>query len=322
MPEATVTPGTFFSVPVSMLETGTLLPCEIWVRGPSGTPVLYRGANTPFSSEHRQRLLDSGLETVLVNFADASDWNRHFEHGLRERINDQSLSIESRAQLLMDVARPLLMEVLDNPRDPAAHGRIVGLADSVCDLLRQPAAMLATVRLMEHDYYTYTHSLHVAIYSVALARACGIDAPDMLSSISAGGLMHDCGKCMLPHYLINKPGKLAVAEWDLMREHPAHGVAVLTDVRWDDAVVIDICGAHHERIDGSGYPRGLSGKAVPDVARLTAIADAYDAMTTDRAYQKARLGFEALKVLRQEGQHSYDQSFIETFIRLLLSKPV
>lgn len=321
MPEATATLGTFFSVPVSMLETGTLLPCEIWVRGPAGTPVLYRGASTPFSSEHRRRLLDSGVETVLVSFSDAEIWNRHIERGLRERINDQTLPIESRAQLLMEAARPLLMEVLDNPRDSAAHERVVGLADSVCDLLRQPAAMQATVRLMEHDYYTYTHSLHVAIYSVALARACGIDAADVLSSISAGALMHDCGKCMLPHYLINKPGKLAAPEWDLMRQHPAHGVAVLTDVGWDDAVVIDICGAHHERIDGSGYPRGLSGKAVPEVARLTAIADAYDAMTTDRAYQKARRGFDALKVLRQAGRRSYDQSLIETFIRLLLCKP-
>ncbi len=304
-----------------MLDTETLLPCEIWVRGPLGAPVLYRGAGTPFLEAHRERLLASGIETVLVDFADAPAWNRHFENGLRDRVNDTAVSIDTRAQILMDAARPLLKEVLDNPRDPSTHGRVVALADSICDLLRQPAALQATIRMMQHDYYTYTHSLHVSIYSVALARACGIDAEDVLSGISAGGLMHDCGKCMLPSYLINKTGKLTEPEWELMRQHPQHGIAVLGDVGWDDGLVLEICGAHHERIDGSGYPHGLVADGVPQVARFTAIADAYDAMTTDRAYQKARQGFHALKTLRQEGQHQYDQSLIEAFIRLLLSKP-
>lgn len=319
MSETTTPARTYFNVALTMLEIGRELPCEIWVRRAGGEPVLYRGASQPFGESHRAKLLEAGIETVLVDFADAQRWHRYLEGGLRERINDGDRPLEERAQLLMDVARPLLREVLATPLAAESRGRVSELADSVCDLLRQPGALQTTVQLMEHDYYTYTHSLHVAIYSVALARQAGVDAPDVLAGISAGGLVHDCGKCRLPAHLINKPGRLEGAELELMREHPLHGLTLLGEIGWTDALIESICGDHHERLDGSGYPRGLAGKAVSEVARIAAIADAFDAMTTDRSYQSAMPGFGALKILREKGARTYDQSLTETFVRMLLS---
>lgn len=311
---------TYFSVAVTMLHPPAVAPCDVWVRTGSGEPRLFCAASTPLTAQHRQKLIDAGIETVLVRFDDAASWNGFLERGLRDRINDPSRPVAERTQLLLDTARPLMKEVLENPQARGTEERVGHLADSLCDLLRLPEAVGTAIRLMEHDYYTYTHSLHVAIYSVALARAAGLDAPDLLASIGRGGLVHDCGKCRLPAQLINKPGRLSETEWQLMRSHPQEGVRVLRETGWIDEGVIAMCADHHERLDGSGYPRGLIGQQIAAPARIAAIADAFDAMTTDRSYQKGRSGHDALKVLRQHGQATYDQRLLECFIRLLLAR--
>jgi HD-GYP domain-containing protein (c-di-GMP phosphodiesterase class II) len=310
--------NTYFSVALSMLETGSTLPCEIYLRRADATPVLYRGVDSAFGESHRQRLMESGIETILIRFVDAERWNRYLEQGLRTRINDPGRPTEERARLLIDVARPLLKEALAQPQAPEVKQRVTELANSVCDLLRQPAAMHATVQLMQHDYYTYTHSLHVAIYSVALARARRIDAEDLLASISAGALMHDCGKCKLPVHLINRAGRLSNAEWELMQAHPSEGARIVQAREWNDQIVGEMCLMHHERLDGSGYPRGVLAAQIPEAARIVAIADAYDAMTTDRSYQQALTGAAAMKILRRDHASRYDQNLVEQLIRLLL----
>lgn len=300
-----------------MIEAGAVIPCDLYLRRHDGQPVFYRARDLAFDEERRNRLAESGTDAVWIPFDQAEAWRRYLERGLRERLANTDLPLEQRAAMLVESSRDIMRDVLADPSHASARPRVEELSHAICELVRTPEAVQATVQLLSHDYYTYTHCVHVSIYSVALGRAAGIDDEPLLLSIGRGALMHDCGKCHLPAAVINKNGPLDDAEWELMRQHPEAGAQLLEQSGWRDPLPIEIALSHHERIDGSGYPHGLTGAAVRTPARIAAICDAYDAMTTERAYQRALTGFEALKVLVTKGRDKYDIPLVQQLIAVL-----
>jgi len=319
VPKETATiPETFFPVPLEMLEPGKLLPCNVWLRRGEAEPVLYRSENLFLGLEHVQRLRASGLKSVLIAFEDAICWSDFVGQQLKQRVLDKAVPIEKRVKVLTDTAHVMMEEIFDNPLAPGVKRKVEHLGDAVAQVIQEPEAFSGAVRLMEHDYYTYSHCFHVSVFAVALARAAGIDDQSYITSLGRGGLIHDIGKTALPPSLINKRQRLTPAEFDLMKNHPLQGVKILEQLGWRDPVVQDTTMNHHERLDGTGYHRGLEGEAISVAARITAICDAFDAMTTDRAYSAAMTPVEALKVLRVRGAEAYDQRLLRVFIRLLL----
>lgn len=135
------------------------------------------------------------------------------------------------------------------------------------------------------DTYTNGHSVRVAEYSREIAKRAGFDA-DMQQRIYITGLLHDVGKIGIPDAIINKEGKLNDEEYDIIKTHPEKGSTILRNIKEMPELTI---GArwHHERFDGKGYPEGLKGKSIPEEARIIAIADAYDAMTSNRSYRRS-----------------------------------
>jgi putative nucleotidyltransferase with HDIG domain len=133
---------------------------------------------------------------------------------------------------------------------------------------------------------TEQHTRRVVDYSMALAKKMGL-SDDELIEIRRGALMHDIGKIGVPDAILQKPGPLTEEEWEVMRRHPEEGLRILQDITFFKGA-IDIIGSHHEHYDGSGYPRGLIGDQIPLGARIFAIADALDAITSDRPYRKAQ----------------------------------
>lgn len=145
------------------------------------------------------------------------------------------------------------------------------------------------------DPYTRGHCDRVADYAERLARAVGIEEP-LLTCIRHGSILHDCGKIGVPEEVLNFPGKLTLEEFAIIKQHPDWGTQVAREANLPEAVV-NVILYHHERIDGSGYPAGLSGKAIPVEARIAAIADVFDAITSDRPYRKGNAVEEALEVM-------------------------
>ncbi|MBB4265763.1 HD domain-containing phosphohydrolase [Roseospira visakhapatnamensis] len=135
-----------------------------------------------------------------------------------------------------------------------------------------------------HDNYTYVHSIRVATFLAYFGHELGLVGDDLLT-VAAGGLLHDIGKVAIPRALLNKPGRLSEAEWTRMRGHVTRTVEMLD--RMDDVPrgVVTIAGQHHEKLDGTGYPRGLKGGALNDLARMAAIVDVFGALTDRRSYK-------------------------------------
>jgi hypothetical protein len=178
--------------------------------------------------------------------------------------------------------------------------------------------ILAFVRAIDaRDPYTARHSETVAAYSTALAQALGL-APAACERIALAGLLHDVGKVALERSILNKPGALTDEEWREMREHPARSAHIVGAVT-RFAEYLPGARHHHERFDGSGYPDGLAGEQIPLDARIIAVADAYDAMTSDRSYRPALSHDKAICRIEHGAGSQFDPACARAFVALRLN---
>lgn len=168
------------------------------------------------------------------------------------------------------------------------------------------------------DVETYGHSKTVARYSHVLAEAAGIKDPRALDSIRKGALLHDAGKIAIPDSILKKPGPLAPKEWEVIRRHPALGYGLVRDVNLVREVG-DIILCHHEHYDGSGYPKGLKGPAIPVEARIFAVADTLDAVTSHRPYRAPRDFQTARRELQKNAGKQFDPQVVDVFCRMDLA---
>ncbi|MEA3254063.1 MAG: HD domain-containing protein, partial [Chloroflexota bacterium] len=181
------------------------------------------------------------------------------------------------------------------------------------DNLSTVYALVSTVDAKDH--YTYGHSRRVNAYAVALAEAIGL-SPEEVSRISTAALLHDIGKIGIPDKVLNKKSKLDDEEWEAIKSHPKLGAIIVGKVPSLLPCVNGIL-YHHEKWDGTGYPEGLKGEAIPLDARILAIADAFAAMTSARPYRDVIGSEEVLKRLRQGAGKQFDPALVEVLIGIV-----
>ena len=165
------------------------------------------------------------------------------------------------------------------------------------------------------DQVTHGHIRRVQSYAVGLAKALAVSDPGMIKAIEASALLHDMGKLAIPEHILNKPGKLTDAEFGKMKMHAGLGADILSAIAFPYPVV-PIVRHHHENWDGSGYPIGLAGTQIPIGARILAVVDCFDALTSDRPYRPRLCDEEASSILLQRRGSMYDPLVVDTFIRV------
>jgi putative nucleotidyltransferase with HDIG domain len=175
--------------------------------------------------------------------------------------------------------------------------------------------------LWGHHEYTYLHCVNVAILAVSVGIKMNLTAED-LTYLGTAGILHDIGKNKIPAWLLDKTGQLSEEEYGMLRKHPEYGYDMLTSSQELTSVTRAGVLQHHERYDGSGYPRGLKGKEITLYARILAVADTYDAMTSDRAYREAYAPSEAVEYLMGNGDQLYDNLVIDAFVKCVTIYPL
>lgn len=193
-----------------------------------------------------------------------------------------------------------------------------GIADSV---VQEENALVWLTQLKNRDEYTSQHSVNVCVLSVLFGRYLGWSRPE-LRELAFGALMHDIGKMRVPLSVLNKAERLTDAEMEQMKAHPHHGYEILCQTPGIPQVVREVAYCHHERIDGSGYPRGLDGEHIPRNAMLVSIVDVYDAITSDRVYHMGISPHEALNVMYGWATRSFPGDMLEDFIKCLGIFPI
>lgn len=198
----------------------------------------------------------------------------------------------------------------------AAAPLVEEIASSV---LRNPGALVSLARLKTADDYTFLHSVAVCALMIALARQLGLDEKQTREAGMAG-LLHDLGKALMPGEVLNKPGKLTDEEFAIIKTHPSEGHKLLAGKDISE-IIRDVCLHHHEKVDGSGYPDGLDGNSMSLFAKMGAVCDVYDAITSNRPYKAGWDPAESIKRMAEWKGH-FDPLVFQAFVKSLGIYPV
>lgn len=233
----------------------------------------------------------------------------------------QSVPIEeemSAARETLEKARQATMAVLQEARmgNSVSSADVAPLVEEIsASIERNASAMLTVSRMKTKDDYTYLHSVAVCALMIALGKQ--LNYQGSLHALGMAGLLHDVGKMSIPDEILNKPGRLTDEEFKVVLEHPRQGWELLKRSDDIDEIALDVCLHHHERVDGKGYPDRLSGESLSLEARMGAICDVYDAITSDRCYKKGWEPAYALKKMAEWKDGHFDEAIFQAFVKTI-----
>src|SRR5579875_428975 len=313
-------------ISLTRAEDGAELGRDVLIGRPDGVPLLRAGVK--LTPRYRELLSRAGISAVYVE-DELSD-------GIvvEPIIDDQTRAVATRA----------VSGAYNSARDAMSRGRklapeaVQALEDVVKRILEQiessGGAAMALADLSSADGYTFQHSIDVAALGLLIGSRyfsdrgwidfrgeCRFDQlEDRLSTLGLGLLLHDIGKLAIPLGILNKPGKLTAEEWEIMKTHPRAGVDILDGSRWSP-LVKSVVLRHHERWNGSGYPDGKAGTEIHQMARVAAVADVYDAITSERLYAPARPAHVGVRAVMEGSGTLFDPAVVEAFCRVVAPFP-
>lgn len=200
-----------------------------------------------------------------------------------------------------------------------AAGALVGEISS--SVMRNPGALISLARLKTVDDYTYMHSVAVCALMVALARQMGLDET-LTRELGMAGLLHDLGKALMPMTVLNKPGKLTDEEFAIVRQHPQEGYKILIEGSGAGEIPLDVVLHHHEKMDGSGYPQRLGGDEISLYAKMGAVCDVYDAITSNRPYKAGWDPAESIRKMAEWCHGHFDERVFQAFVKSIGIYPI
>lgn len=240
---------------------------------------------------------------------------------LEER-EEEDLNI--RAKRVYSDARSAVLEIMKDARIgkvPSAT-KVIRIVSDMADIIfKDRSALLGLAMIQDHDEYTFNHSVNVGILSLTLANALNFVGRDLID-IGLGGLLHDIGKTETPKEIILKPAKLTPEEWEIMKQHPVKGYAIVSRMEGISKITAKIIYEHHLQFDRNGYPKVPPDYTPTPLANIVTISDCYDSMTTLRPYQKRFDPKEALLILSKRVNEAFNPEYFRTFVRILGIYPI
>jgi HD-GYP domain-containing protein (c-di-GMP phosphodiesterase class II) len=276
----------YLPVAAATLCPASVLDCDLYFQRP-GSPFaeLYRGKQYPIEKGDLDKLQSDGIDCLYIRMEDAEAYRSYLcEHVL----HDTGIAVPARLKALREVTRVAFQDALSAGDCDELVGVAIDFGNDLARMVSEQSLVFRELfNTLEHDFYTFTHVCNVSMYCVILANKMGACSVPSLAEMAAGALLHDIGKRHIPPHVLNKPGKLTEEEWELIREHPASGFRELVgrgDLTWAQLMMVY---QHHERLDGTGYPAGITADEMHPWARLCAVVDVFDALTCQRPYRKS-----------------------------------
>lgn len=293
-----------------------------WLKHP-----LVRNAMLLTDDVQIQVIAENGIKDVWIDLSkgrgpDQNDTGEQSEPATATRGAVSMYEEIEQAQAICLHAKGQVMDMFSDARlgRTIDTGGTLPLVDEISgSISRHPAALLSVVRLKTHDDYTYLHSVAVCALMVSLARQLELEE-EQVRRAGTAGLLHDVGKAAIPLDILNKPGKLTDAEFEIMKQHPLAGADLLERSGGAEDLV-DVAMHHHEKVNGSGYPHRLKGKEISLLARMAAVCDVYDAVTSNRPYKEGWNPASAMHQMASWEGH-FDRKVFYAFVKAVGIYPV
>ncbi len=273
-----------------------------------GSHALYRDKGIPLNDSDLDSLQARGLTTLYARSDEFENYQRYLRGSLDSVLADESVPVVNRFSHLNEVVRDVLSESFRRNDTAETVATCHDIAHKTVDLIcRKDAVASELLGVLYHDYHTFTHSANVSYYCTFLSKSLGISSPAELHSIAVGGMLHDLGKLEIPDAILTKPGALSPEDRALVKEHPRTGFLKLCHRHDLSRGQLMMVYQHHERLDGKGYPVGHVGSELHDWARICAVVDVYEALTSNRPYRRALGQNEAFGIMGRDAGLALDK---------------
>lgn len=306
-------------VPISM---ATLLPSaklgfEVFVRAAPGLPStkLFEATDSVVCSKLK-KYIDAGVTSAFIYVDDRHKYQAYLRENWDLIVADEYTCLDQRLGVMSEVVRGVIDRQFQGGDIQSLIRASNKVADTTVKLLsRNEVALHQLCNVLQHDYGTFTHSANVSFYAVLLAKELGYDE-QVQHEIAVGALLHDVGKLHIDSKIINKPGPLNLQEMSEMKRHPTIGFEQLS--RRSDVTFAQLMMAyqHHERLDGSGYPCSLPEKHIHPYAKLCAIVDVFEALTSERPYRKPMEIPAVMEFLSSRRGTEFDSNMLDVWLQL------
>ena len=315
--------------------------CGSWMDHP-----FWRGAFLLDNPKDLKTLLATGIKEVWIDTAkglgiavESDDDEGETEEEIAAEVEatlaqaDKATKVVERVNIVQEAARAVKIcakskQAVTSMFHEARMGKALDAEDALpiveeisTSVMRNPGALISLARLKDKDDYTYMHSVAVCALMVSLSRQLGLDEAQTRQA-GLAGLLHDVGKMMIPLGILNKPGKLTDAEFQSVRDHPSQGHKMLLDGKGISEVALDVCLHHHEKMDGSGYPEKLASEQISLYAKMGAVCDVYDAITSNRPYKNGWEPTESLRKMAEWSHGHFDKRIFEAFVKSIGIYPI
>jgi len=318
-PTKQVIPDSLMPILAACLRENTVAPFDIWVHPTwRGEPMLYREASIKLEEHVVERLRDGEMGTVLIDTKNAEQYYAYLDENLTRIVSDEHLPVEERSTVLYESATQVMRNLMNDPRAGDLCQRADAVVESTIGFLDKTSGAFSNLlKVASYDYYTYTHSMNVFMFSVALAQRVGIGGKAEMKEFGTAALLHDVGKSRITNDILNYRGKLDAEQWREMQNHTVYGHDILVQQGQLSNEGLSVVRHHHEKLHGTGYPDKLSGAQIHPWVRIVTVCDIFDALTTQRSYKQAIDSFRALQIMREEMGADLDPKIFRTFIEMM-----
>ena len=310
-------------IPISMatLSPQALLGVDIYLKSSQeSVPVLFYSSDELPDLSRLEPYVNQGVNKLFIDSSDRAKYQSYLRENWRDLISDDSMPITNRVAVMSEVMRDVLSEEFVSGDTESIVLASQQLGFGTCDLVSDnPVVARQLYNVLHHDYATFTHCTNVSLYAVVLARALGYRGEE-LTQIAIGGLIHDLGKLQIDERILTKPGRLDEFEFREIQKHPITGYVEICnrdDINFGQAMMAY---QHHERLNGQGYPVGIRGDEIHPWAKICAVVDVYEALTSHRPYRLPMSHKTALSVLDKGDGTEFDSEILACWRSIILQK--
>lgn len=308
----------FFPAPLQSLDA-CQLAMDLYIRTTKEeAPALYKSAGLVFSEEDRDRLVEQGVEFIYISIEQHSAYRAMLSGRVRTVLHDTDLSGNERREIIAGICARLVDDAMQETSKESLESLFeVGDAIGRIAATEGDQAFSCLLDMSGHDFYTATHMMNVGIGCGLLARAVKPRDREFASAMIRAGLVHDLGKAEVPAELLNKEGRLTEQEFEIIKAHPMNGVRALRELGVTDTLTLEVTRDHHEHMAGTGYPRGIDATKLTPGARIAAIVDVYDALTSARPYRAPIAWRDALEMMDESRGSQFDPDILDLWKKIV-----
>lgn len=309
----------YIPVLLSTIVVDTKVGCDLYLEVCENDKInyiLYCDETKVFNQEKISGLIKNKIGYLYIRKQDLKIYSKYLEPCLKKVVEGDDIGSAAKAKIVYDVAKNIMEDFFSNPRSGVPVGRVKNWVSTTVGMIMNDTHSSPLINILSYDYYTYTHSVNVAILGLLFSKCIGLKLEE-INAVGIGLLLHDVGKTHINFDILNKKGKLTDEEFEKVKMHVELGLKMLSQVGSIEEASFFPVMQHHEKNNGKGYPQGLRDNAIHQYGKIAAIIDVYDALTTRRPYSDARKPFTALKIMRDEMGGSLDEKLFAEFIFFL-----